>query len=48
MCILELILIFFLFKIIDGLLPYTDRHYQRIDDLITQSFIIDYTLQAQK
>ncbi|KAI7894430.1 WD40-repeat-containing domain protein [Mucor mucedo] len=35
-------------EIIDGLLPYTDRHYQRIDDLITQSFIIDYTLQAQK
>ncbi|KAG1526209.1 hypothetical protein G6F46_005425 [Rhizopus delemar] len=34
-------------EIIDGLLPYTDRHYQRIDDLITQSFIIDYTLQAQ-
>ncbi|KAI8984486.1 WD40-repeat-containing domain protein [Mycotypha africana] len=31
-------------EIIDGLLPYTDRHYQRIDDLITQSFIIDYTL----
>ncbi|KAI8072212.1 WD40-repeat-containing domain protein [Gilbertella persicaria] len=35
-------------ELIDGLLPYTDRHYQRIDDLITQSFIIDYTLQAQK
>ncbi|CEI98202.1 hypothetical protein RMCBS344292_12317 [Rhizopus microsporus] len=35
-------------EIIDGLLPYTDRHYQRIDDLITQSFIIDYTLQAQQ
>ncbi|KAI8354162.1 WD40-repeat-containing domain protein [Blakeslea trispora] len=35
-------------ELVDGLLPYTDRHYQRIDDLITQSFIIDYTLQAQK
>lgn len=35
-------------QIIDGLLPYTDRHYQRIDDLITQSFIVDYTLQAQE
>jgi U3 small nucleolar RNA-associated protein 13 len=28
------------------LLPYTDRHYQRIDDLLTQSFIVDYTLFA--
>ncbi|KAI9010951.1 WD40-repeat-containing domain protein [Phycomyces nitens] len=35
-------------ELIDGLLPYTDRHYQRIDDLITQSFIIDYTLHAQE
>ncbi|KAI9277654.1 WD40-repeat-containing domain protein [Sporodiniella umbellata] len=35
-------------ELLDGLLPYTDRHYQRIDDLITQSFIIDYTLQAQQ
>ncbi|KAI8993249.1 WD40-repeat-containing domain protein [Pilobolus umbonatus] len=35
-------------ELIDGFLPYTDRHYQRIDDLITQSFIIDYTLEAQK
>ncbi|ORZ03260.1 WD40-repeat-containing domain protein [Syncephalastrum racemosum] len=34
--------------IIEGLLPYTDRHYQRIDDLITQSYIVDYTLLAQK
>ncbi|KAI7867670.1 WD40-repeat-containing domain protein [Spinellus fusiger] len=35
-------------SIIDSLLPYTDRHYQRMDDLITQSFIIDYTLHAQE
>ncbi|OAD67317.1 hypothetical protein PHYBLDRAFT_178344 [Phycomyces blakesleeanus NRRL 1555(-)] len=35
-------------ELIDGLLPYTDRHYQRMDDLITQSFIIDYTLHAQE
>ncbi|ORZ19470.1 WD40-repeat-containing domain protein [Absidia repens] len=35
-------------ELIEGLLPYTDRHYQRIDDLITQSYIIDYTLQAQE
>jgi U3 small nucleolar RNA-associated protein 13 len=27
-------------------LPYTERHYQRIDDLLTQSFIVDYTLHA--
>ncbi|KAI9289951.1 WD40-repeat-containing domain protein [Umbelopsis sp. AD052] len=33
-------------ELIDGLLPYTERHYQRIDDLLTQSFIVDYTLHA--
>ncbi|ORX60478.1 WD40 repeat-like protein [Hesseltinella vesiculosa] len=31
-------------EVFDSLLPYTDRHYQRLDDLITQSYIIDYTL----
>ncbi|KAI8394307.1 WD40-repeat-containing domain protein [Radiomyces spectabilis] len=35
-------------EILDALLPYTDRHYQRIDDLITQSYIVDYTLHAQE
>ncbi|KAI9499124.1 WD40-repeat-containing domain protein [Zychaea mexicana] len=35
-------------EIIDGLLPYTDRHFQRLDDFITQSYIVDYTLHAQK
>ncbi|RUS34835.1 WD40-repeat-containing domain protein [Jimgerdemannia flammicorona] len=33
-------------EFIDGLIPYTERHYQRLDDLITQSFIVDYTLHA--
>ncbi|KAI9311096.1 WD40-repeat-containing domain protein [Dichotomocladium elegans] len=35
-------------ELIDGLLPYTDRHFQRLDDLITQSYIVDYTLHAQE
>ncbi|KAG0167641.1 U3 small nucleolar RNA-associated protein 13 [Apophysomyces sp. BC1034] len=35
-------------ELFDSLLPYTDRHYQRIDDLITQSFIVDYTLHTQE
>ncbi|KAI8065236.1 WD40-repeat-containing domain protein [Gongronella butleri] len=34
-------------EIVDSLLPYTDRHYQRLDNLITQSYIIDYTLNSQ-
>ncbi|RUS12640.1 small-subunit processome, partial [Endogone sp. FLAS-F59071] len=33
-------------ELIDGLIPYTERHYQRLDDLVTQSFIVDYTLHA--
>ncbi|KAG2216854.1 hypothetical protein INT45_005221 [Circinella minor] len=35
-------------EVIDGLLPYTDRHFQRLDDFITQSYIVDYTLHAQE
>lgn len=32
-------------KIIDSILPYSERHYSRIDDLIEQSYILDYALE---
>ncbi|CAG8694343.1 5306_t:CDS:2, partial [Dentiscutata erythropus] len=33
-------------ELLDGLLPYTERHYQRLDRMITDSFLIDYTLHS--
>ncbi|CAG8464371.1 1252_t:CDS:10 [Acaulospora colombiana] len=33
-------------NLLDGLLPYTERHYQRLDRMLTDSYIIDYTLHA--
>ncbi|CAG8598181.1 18045_t:CDS:10 [Acaulospora morrowiae] len=32
--------------LLDGLLPYTERHYQRLDRMLTDSYIVDYTLHA--
>lgn len=32
--------------ILEALLPYTERHLQRADQLVTNSFILDYTLQS--
>jgi U3 small nucleolar RNA-associated protein 13 len=29
---------------IDSLIPYNERHYSRVDDLIEQSFILDYSI----
>ena len=31
-------------SLVDGLLPYTERHFLRIDKLAEASFVIDYTL----
>ncbi|CCK67940.1 U3 snoRNA-associated protein UTP13 KNAG_0A02510 [Huiozyma naganishii CBS 8797] len=31
-------------KIIDGIVPYTQRHFARVDNLVEQSFILDYAL----
>lgn len=28
------------------MLPYAERHYQRLDRMLTDSYIIDYTLHA--
>jgi U3 small nucleolar RNA-associated protein 13 len=33
-----------LMAFIDAILPYNERHYSRIDDLIEQSFILDYSI----
>ncbi|KAJ1955307.1 U3 small nucleolar RNA-associated protein [Linderina pennispora] len=32
--------------LISALLPYSERHYARLDNLLTDSFIVDYTLHA--
>ncbi|ABN66819.2 predicted protein [Scheffersomyces stipitis CBS 6054] len=34
-----------LMKIIEALIPYNERHYNRIDDLIEQSYILDYAVE---
>ncbi|KAG0660805.1 U3 small nucleolar RNA-associated protein 13 [Maudiozyma exigua] len=31
-------------KIIDGIIPYTERHFARVDNLVEQSYILDYAL----
>lgn len=31
-------------QIVDALVPYTQRHYSRIDNLVEQSYILDYSL----
>jgi U3 small nucleolar RNA-associated protein 13 len=32
-------------ELIDGILPYSERHYNRIDDLLEESAILDYALR---
>eukprot|EP01114_Cavostelium_apophysatum_P021718 TRINITY_DN7651_c0_g1_i2.p1 TRINITY_DN7651_c0_g1~~TRINITY_DN7651_c0_g1_i2.p1 ORF type:complete len:878 (-),score=259.44 TRINITY_DN7651_c0_g1_i2:6-2639(-) len=32
-------------ELLEGILPYTERHFQRVDRLLQRSFIIDYTLR---
>lgn len=34
-----------LIKIIEILIPYNERHFNRLDDLIEQSFILDYSIE---
>ncbi|AET39213.1 U3 snoRNA-associated protein UTP13 Ecym_4134 [Eremothecium cymbalariae DBVPG len=31
-------------QVIDALIPYTERHYSRVDSLVEQSYILDYAL----
>ncbi|KAG5417747.1 utp13 [Candida metapsilosis] len=34
-----------LMKIIDSIIPYNERHYNRLDDLIEQTYVLDYTVE---
>lgn len=34
-----------LVKLVDSIIPYSERHFTRIDDLIEQSYILDYTVK---
>jgi U3 small nucleolar RNA-associated protein 13 len=40
--------IWFIYQFLQALIPYTQRHFQRVDKLVQKSFIIDYTLQAMQ
>ncbi|ODV78668.1 WD40 repeat-like protein [Suhomyces tanzawaensis NRRL Y-17324] len=35
-----------LVKIIDSIVPYNERHFARLDDLIEQSYMLDYTVEG--
>jgi U3 small nucleolar RNA-associated protein 13 len=35
-------------QLLQASLPYTERHFQRLDRLIQRSFILDYTLQSMQ
>ncbi|KAF8968669.1 U3 small nucleolar RNA-associated protein 13, partial [Haplosporangium bisporale] len=32
--------------LLDGLIPYSDRHFQRVEALSVRSYVVDYTVQA--
>lgn len=40
----ELVLLPGISEVIRGMVPYTEKHLNRLDDLSTQSYIVDYTL----
>jgi len=35
-------------EILEGLIPYTERHFSRLDKLLQRSFLLDYTLQKME
>ncbi|KAI9030358.1 WD40-repeat-containing domain protein [Hyaloraphidium curvatum] len=35
-------------EILDALIPYTERHYQHLGELITRSYLMDFTLQSME
>jgi hypothetical protein len=35
-------------ELVDGLLPYTQRHLQRLEDCLQRSYILDFTLHAMQ
>jgi len=34
--------------VLQGLIPYTERHFNRIEKLLRQSYLIDFTLTEMK
>lgn len=34
-----------LMKVVDTMIPYSERHYTRIDDLVEQSYVLDYVVE---
>jgi U3 small nucleolar RNA-associated protein 13 len=47
-CLPAHMLSFFTPQILQALIPYSQRHFQRVDKLVQKSFIIDYTLQSMQ
>ena len=35
-------------ELIDGLVAYTERHFERIDQLVQQSFLVDHSLKCME
>lgn len=35
-------------KVVESIIPYNERHYQRLDDLIEQSYMLDYAVQEME
>lgn len=35
-------------KIVDSIIPYNERHYQRLDDLIEQTYMLDYAVHEME
>jgi U3 small nucleolar RNA-associated protein 13 len=35
-------------SLMEGIIPYTERHFQRLDRLLQRSFLLDYTLQRME
>ncbi|EMG48021.1 hypothetical protein G210_1490 [Candida maltosa Xu316] len=34
-----------LMKVLESIIPYNERHYSRIDDLVEQTYVLDYTVE---
>lgn len=32
-------------KITDSIVPYNERHYSRLDDMVEQTYVLDYTIE---
>lgn len=34
-------------ELLDGIIPYSERHFQRFDQLLIESYLIDFTVELQ-